>query len=123
MQMINEDDVCETCGQTYSWHFENKPVHPFNHGQVGATDFLKSRRDRDGGKSSQRGPEGAQIVGMSTDPVLRIALISAGVITPVQLAAAEESLRVALLEVRPGGEVQVGETTPVDVGKRPFRSP
>jgi hypothetical protein len=101
------EDVCLTCGKTYGWHIDNQPRHPFNHGQDGATAFLKRRGDRPvqrGPIGAQEGSEGPQIASMTTDPVLRIALINKGILTPTDLAAAEEALRVALAEVKIGGQ-------------------
>lgn len=97
--MTASEDVCRTCGQTYGWHEENKPIHPFNDGQAGAAAFLGARRDRDtkrGEKSPQRGAEPPPRVVWPTDPVLRVALIRAGVITPEDLRSAEEELRTAM---------------------------
>jgi len=97
---VNEDDHCKTCGKTYGWHEEHPETkHPFNAGQDGATDFLKRRQDRDR-KGAQRGAEGPQIVSPGNDPVLRIALINRGVLTPADLVVAEEQLRAALAEVQ-----------------------
>lgn len=115
-QTVNEDDVCRTCGKTFGWHIENTPVHPFNYGQSGATDFLKQGRNRNrpgDAKGAQETSQGAQIASMTTDPVLRIALVNAGVITPTQLVAAEESLRLALNEVMMKGESNAGEVRDV----------
>lgn len=123
----SDADRCETCGQTFAWHRDNAPRHPFNSGQDGATAFLKRRGDRDPqrrGSDAQRGSESPQIVSPGNDPVLRIALINRGILTPADLVIAEEQLRAALMEVQHGqpsegpwrGQVQVGTTAPVDVG-------
>lgn len=102
----NDDDRCGTCGQTFAWHREHVPKHPFNYGQDGATTFLKRRGDRDPqrtGSGAQRASEGPQIVSSGNDPVLRIALINRGVLTPADLVVAEEQLRQALAEIQEGG--------------------
>jgi hypothetical protein len=100
---VNEDDRCGTCGQTYGWHQENTTHHNFSiAGQDGATDFL-TRRGRPvqrGPIGAQRGSEGPQLVSPGNDPVLRIALINRGVLTPADLVVAEEQLRAALAEVQ-----------------------
>jgi hypothetical protein len=99
----SEDDVCQTCGKTLGWHRENDTRHPFNFGQDGATDFLKRRGARDpqrDGKSPQRG---AEMPLMGGDPVLRIALINRGVLSPADLIVAETQLREALLAVQQEG--------------------
>lgn len=107
-------------------------MHPFNDGQAGAKAFLGARRDRDhqrGPNGPQRGSQTPPTVVWPTDPVLRVALISAGVITPDHLREAEAMLKASMgLEGGPDGkpsegarwrEVQVGETTPVHVGDGP----
>lgn len=93
---VNEDDRCHTCGNTYGWHLETSPVHPFNTGESGATAFLRSRRDRDtqrGVERSQRGPETPSVAPFPFDPVLRQALIDAGVLTADDLVRAEMKIR------------------------------
>ena len=103
MQTVNEDDRCETCGNTFGWHQVNAPKHSFNSGQDGATDFLTRRGARDPqrrGSDAQRGSGGPQIVSPGNDPVLRIALINRGILTPADLVVAEEQLRAALMEVQ-----------------------
>lgn len=123
--MPNDDDICATCANSWAWHVENKPVHPFNDGQAGAKAFLDSRRARDPksrDSDAQRGSETPPTVVWPTDPVLRIALMNAGVITADDLRRAEQQLRAAMGEVLAqggqGGEgqVQVGEAASVDVG-------
>lgn len=108
---VNEDDRCRSCGQTFRWHLDNETRHPFNSGQDGATDFLKRRGGRDPqrrGSNGQRGSETPQIVSPGHDPVLRIALINRGILTPADLVVAEEQLRAALMEVQPDGESPEG---------------
>lgn len=131
--MMSEEDAmrerCGTCGKTRQWHKDNKPVHPFNDGQAGAKAFLGSGRDRDhqrAGIGSQRGSETSPTVVWPTDPVLRVALINAGVITADDLRSAEEVLKVSMglegsryaepPESARGREVQVGEAASVHVG-------
>lgn len=106
MTAPNEDDRCLTCGQTFGWHQENSTRHPFNSGQDGATAFLKRQGGRDDqrrGSGVQQGSEGPQIVSPGNDPVLRIALINRGVLTPADLIVAEEQLRQALAEIQERG--------------------
>lgn len=60
-----------------------------------------------------------QTLALPTDPVLRIALINRGVITPADLVIAEEQLRQALVEVdRHEGQVQERTSASMDVGQR-----
>jgi hypothetical protein len=131
LSTVNEDDECRTCQQTYGWHLENNPVHPFNTGQAGATAFLNAGRDRDTrnrGNASPRDAEGPPTVVWPTDPVLRVALIAAGVITADDLRNAEDMLKASMglggesvvkspAEAR-RGQVQVGAPAPVDVGEQ-----
>lgn len=115
------DDVCKSCGKTFGWHEEYKPMHPFHAGQDGATAFLRrGRRDRERERTSPRGSGGPQIISPGNDPVLRIALINRGILTPADLVVAEEQLRQALADIQERsydgeGEVQVREAAPVDV--------
>lgn len=101
--MPQENDLCGTCGKSFAWHRDNVPKHPFNAGQDGATDFLKRRGGREPqqrASTAQRGPESLQMAG---DPVLRIALINRGILTPADLMVAEMQLRDALLAVQREG--------------------
>lgn len=89
-------EICRTCGQTFGWHEQNKPIHPFNNGQAGAKAFLGPRRERDPRTDPKTSPNGSDTpprVVWPTDPVLRVALITAGVITSDDLRNAEEMLR------------------------------
>lgn len=101
------DRRCDACGQTFTWHQEHPETrHPFSAGEDGATDFLKRRRDRDvkrGPIGSQRGSDRPQIIASGNDPVLRIALINRGVLTPADLMVAEEQLREALANAQQEG--------------------
>jgi hypothetical protein len=109
---IAEDDVCCTCGQTYGWHLEHKPIHPYNTGEAGAKALLGARRVRDpqsAGSTSQRGPQAPPTVVWPTDPVLRVALINAGVITADDLRKAEDMLKASMgLEGGPNGKSPEG---------------
>jgi hypothetical protein len=93
---------CRTCGESFQWHKLHNPVHPFNDGAAGATAFLGKRGDRThqrAGNGPQRPGEGPSHVVWPSDPVLRIALMNAGVITADHLRAAEEQLRAAMGDV------------------------
>lgn len=97
--------TCRTCSQTWDWHQENRPIHPFNDGQAGATAFLGPRRDRTNqpaDSGAQRDAETAPTVVWPSDPVLRVALINKGVLTADDLRAAEENLRAAMGPMRIG---------------------
>lgn len=112
LQTIAGDEECRTCGQTYDWHREHKPVHPFNTGQAGIKALLGARRDRDpqrDGSGAQRGSQAASRVVWPTDPVLRVALIRKGVITTDDLREAEDMLKASMgLEGGPDGEPPEG---------------
>lgn len=111
------DDVamrekCTTCGKTQQWHKDNKPIHPFNDGSAGAKAFLTSRRDRDtrsGHPGAQRSSQDPPRVVWPTDPVLRVALMNAGVITADDLRNAEDMLKASMgLGGEPDGESSEG---------------
>lgn len=92
-------DECKTCGQTYGWHQESKPIHPFNNGQAGATAFLGARRDRDNPRRGSASPQAAETpptVVWPNDPVLRVALITKGILTADDLRNAENMLRASM---------------------------
>lgn len=92
----SDDDECRTCGKTRGWHREHRPMHPFNDGQAGATAFLGNKNRRgstgtgDNGNDAQRGSQAAP---WPFDPVLRQALMDAGLITPEMLRDAENKIR------------------------------
>lgn len=89
-------DRCQTCQRTREWHEENHPMHPFNDGQAGAQAFLgdkKRRGDRDDRRDAKSPQRGAQTAEWPFDPVLRQALMDAGLITPDMLRAAEDKIR------------------------------
>lgn len=94
--MTSEDDKCRTCGNSRFWHETHQPMHPFNDGQAGAQAFLgaKKRDRRDTPDQDAKSPQrGAQTAEWPFDPVLRQALMDAGLITPDMLRAAEDKIR------------------------------
>lgn len=126
---IEGGDTCRTCGKSEVWHRANKPIHPFNDGSAGATAFLGKRGHRaptTGLNDTQRAPETAPRPVFPSDPVLRVALMNAGVITPDQLRTAEQQLAVAFNQMEAdrgqsaestrGREVQVGTPAEVPLG-------
>lgn len=76
--MMDDDPQCRMCGQTRSWHQENGPRHQFTLPD-GSTPL----------KAPDEVPE-MKRVDLPFDPVLRMALINAGVITTDQLRQAEK---------------------------------
>jgi hypothetical protein len=81
--------VCTTCAKTHPWPDGTVPKHPFNGGPP------VKRKDDDTART--RHPitptdRGISQLSMPFDPVLRMALIDAGVITSEQLTAAETKL-------------------------------
>jgi hypothetical protein len=107
LETINEDDICHTCGKTYQWHIDFQPAHLFNTGTSGMKAALGARRDRDPQSrriTSQQPSQGPSRVVWPTDPVLRVALINAGVITADDLHKAEELLKTSMGDLsNPGG--------------------
>lgn len=81
--------VCSTCGNTFGWHEESNPRHPF--AALGTQSVLADTRRDERPAQTDSGP----IVRTSTpfDPVLRLALIDAGVITPDDLDKADKKIR------------------------------
>jgi hypothetical protein len=113
--MPEPTDKCTTCGNSWGWHQEERPHHPFN---VGSTPFkvtFGTRRGRDAGKPAENGAETVSRVPWPHDPVLRQALMDLGIITPQNLRDAEEKIRAVTAAFLGGqngeGEVQVSETT------------
>ncbi len=126
-----DPEICRTCDNSRAWHEMNKPMHPFNNGEAGATAFLGTRRDRDTqrrGSGSPRPAETPPTVVWPTDPVLRVALVTAGVITTDDLRKAEDMLKASMglggesIAKSPAeawrGQVQVGAPASVDVGEQ-----
>lgn len=90
-----DPEICQTCDNSRAWHEANKPMHPFNDGQAGATAFL-GRRDQRREPGPQRGSEAARLsqrAAYPIDPVLRQALVDKGVLTPQDLKDAEDKIQ------------------------------
>jgi hypothetical protein len=86
MTMVNEDDTCASCGRTYGWHQANTPRHPFTTGEGP----LRAPSERTPDIVSGRG---IHRTATPFDPVLRMALIDGGILTPEMLEAAEKKIR------------------------------
>lgn len=85
MTMTSDIDVCRTCRQTWLWHTENKPRHQFvNADQQASESFLSA---------AEKPNHPVQNVQMPFDPVLRMALIEKGVLTPEDLSKAESIIK------------------------------
>lgn len=104
---------CETCGNPFEGHEVFK--HPYNDGSLPpSATFGKRRADGSRGPSplsqdgSGTGPE-VSVVRAPFDPVLRLALINRGVITPDDLANAERQIAVLTGEVMSHGLRQGGQ--------------
>lgn len=96
METIEGDAKCYTCDNTYMWHQVFNPAHPFNNGSVSFKATFGARTPDGGRTGPQRGSQGAETPpapAMPFDPVLRQALIDAGVLTPQQLQDAEDKIR------------------------------
>lgn len=90
-----DPEICQTCDNSRAWHQANKPVHPFNDGQAGATAFL-GRRDQRREPGGQRGSQMASMAARPAypiDPVLRQALVDKEILTPQDLRDAEEKIQ------------------------------
>lgn len=86
------DDCCSMCGNSRLWHNEHNPRHPF------MTD--------EGPLRPPESTSGVRPTSMPMDPVLRMALIDAGVITTDQLDAAEKKIRFLTGGLSNGGQVR-----------------
>jgi hypothetical protein len=94
-----ELDKCSTCGQTRTWHRNNRPRHPFApYGTVGA--LVDSSSDRE----SIQDISDDRIVHVRSpmDPVLRQALMDKGVLTIEDLEQAERKIALLSEHVRGG---------------------
>lgn len=91
--VYKEPGICRLCGHSKQWHEENHPRHRFDDP---STLFLKKSKgaDRPGaGDNGNVAESSTQTARWPMDPVLRVALINAGVITPADLTAAEELIK------------------------------
>jgi len=70
-----DDDLCELCQQSRYWHLKHKPQHQF----VGPEDERTLKTE----------PTEPVTVSRAGDPVLRLALVHAGVITEEDLSEAQ----------------------------------
>lgn len=79
---LTTTNMCRLCNQSEDWHKANNPRHPFT--------------PRDGASSptlTNDQPAVVQNMAVPFDPVLRLCLINAGVITTEQLSKAEKDFR------------------------------
>lgn len=94
-----ELDICSTCGNTRTWHKNNDVMHGFS--EPGTPSNLgRVRMDREprkqmewnegNGRRIER-PEVRQVQA-TMDPVVRMALVDAGILTLEQLDAAEKKI-------------------------------
>jgi hypothetical protein len=105
---IDLDSECQTCKQSYRWHLDNKPVHPFNTGAAGVRTLFQKRGDRDpqrGGKTPQDSSQTPEPTAWPFDPVLRQALIDKGVLTPDDLANAKAKIEAVTAQMMTGGRL------------------
>lgn len=95
MTTIDMNPRCQTCGNTWLWHQDNRPQHPFNDGTVPWRDTFGQRSGDGVGGSSvpvQIDVEAPTPVPGMFDPVLRQALIDKGILTPQDLRDAEDKI-------------------------------
>lgn len=77
---------CDICGQSQQWHDEHLTKHKFNGGAAS----LNEKPPKITSESMPPlNPQFDTATRMSTDPVLRMALVNAGVITVEQLDSAQ----------------------------------
>lgn len=107
---------CLTCGNSEEWHEHNpQTVHRFNDGSASTSATFgtpRNRNDRRDSRVPQRPagiPEMAPVRHWPHDPVLRLALIDAGVITPDHLRRAEEKIQSITQEVMQDGQFEGGQ--------------
>lgn len=95
--------TCGTCGQSWNWHQDNRPRHDFTPPDgAGGINVTPPRTDT---------PPTTRVISGPFDPVLRQALMDAGIITPEMLRAAEAKIMVVtnqFREVMADGEQQGG---------------
>jgi hypothetical protein len=83
---------CGTCGQSWQWHMDERPRHDYTPpGGAGGINVTPPRTDP---------PPTARVISGPFDPVLRQALIDAGIITPEMLRAAEQKIMVVTNQFR-----------------------
>lgn len=93
--MSDTEGKCTICDRTHPWPDGTVPKHPFSNGESGSAAFL-GRRDQRREPGPQRGTERGSMTqrpAYPIDPVLRQALVDAGVITPQQLKDAEDKIQ------------------------------
>lgn len=75
---------CRLCGNTKSWHDEYKPRHPFTPQDGASSPTLMNESES---------PPQMQQIDLPFDPILRLALVNARIITAEQLTQAEKDFR------------------------------
>jgi len=101
--------LCTTCNGPHPRADGFMPQHPFNDGSLGASLTFGPPRDRP--RKSPERPSGgtaavptpAPLHSWPHDPVLRMALINKGVLTPEDLRNAEQQIRAITAEVMQDG--------------------
>jgi len=89
MSEHNRDAVCKMCSNTYGWHKDNNPRHPFVPLESNETMPL-TKKDRQKQQKTV-----LQTREWPADPILRIALIDKGLLSMADIIAAEQKLREA----------------------------
>lgn len=74
--------ICQVCSQTEGWHIQHRPMHSFV-------------AEGEAPRLAETPPPPQPVMNMRGDPVLRLALLKAGVITEQNLGEAEVWLRQA----------------------------
>ena len=81
--MGTAEPLCKLCGNTQQWHRETPTQHQ----------FIPMDGDLSGINARKEKPKQPTQVQPQGDPVLRIALLRAGVLTPDDLKKAEDDLK------------------------------
>jgi hypothetical protein len=93
--LVDPPGPCNMCNQSYEWHQTHFARHPYT--PPGSRNELRdATRDK---KPSQARSDAIVRTTTPFDPVLRLALIEAGVITVDQLTAAEMKLRAVSADI------------------------
>lgn len=97
---MSEDDICRTCDRSRAWHDENRPQHPFrDKGDIAPMGITEKERRKALPRKTQ-----VNTHEWPGDPILRIALMSKGILTMADIVAAEQQLREAAYN---GGVIQI----------------
>jgi hypothetical protein len=90
-RVIDDDEECAVCLQTWAWHKAAQPAHKF----ARAGEGLETRSSDLPTEAEARPQAPPAEIHIAGDPVLRLALVKKGLLTEMQLDEAEMWLREA----------------------------